>query len=53
MEIQLTIAVTFISSKNTEEKLVMHSNSDNIKFTSHKDANEIVDKLFELLRLRY
>ena len=31
----------------------MHSKSDNIKFTFYNDANEIVDQLFETLRLRY
>ena len=31
----------------------MHSRSDNIKFTSYIDANEVVDELFESLCLRY
>ena len=31
----------------------MHSRSNIIKFTSYNDANEVVDKLFESLRLRY
>ena len=31
---QLTIAINFISSKDTEEERVMHSGSDNMKFTS-------------------
>ena len=31
----------------------MHARSDNIKFTSHKDANEVVDKLFESLCSRH
>ena len=30
-KIQLTIAINFISSKDSEEEHVMHSNSDNIK----------------------
>ena len=30
---QLTIAINFISSKDTEEEHVMHSVSDDIKFT--------------------
>ena len=49
MEIQLTIAINFISSKNVEEDHVMHSSCDNIKFTSYNDANEVVDELFESL----
>ena len=31
----------------------MHSNSNNIKFTSYSDANEVIDELFESLRSRY
>ena len=53
-KIQLTIAINFISSKDVEEERVMHSRrSDNIKFTSYNDANEVVDELFESLRTRY
>ena len=31
----------------------MHSKSDNIKFTSYNDANEVADELFQTLRSRY
>ena len=31
----------------------MQSKSNNIKFTSYNDANEVGDKLFESLRSRY
>ena len=31
----------------------MHSRSNNIKFTSYNDANEVVSELFESLRSRY
>ena len=31
----------------------MHSSSDNKKFTSYNDANEVVDELFESLCSRY
>ena len=31
----------------------MHSKSDNIKFTSYNDANEVDDEFFESLRSRY
>ena len=44
---QLTIAINFISSKDAEEERVIHSRSNNIKFISYNDANEVVDKLFE------
>ena len=50
-KIQLTIKINFISSKNSEEH-VMHSNSENITFTSYNDANKVDDELFESLRSR-
>ena len=52
-KIQLTIAMNFISSKVSEEERVMHSKSNNIKFTSYNDANKVVDELFDSLDLRY
>ena len=52
-KIHLIIAINFISSKDTEEERVMHSNSDNIKFTSYNDANEVVNELFESLPSKY
>ena len=48
-KIQLTIAINFFSSKDAEEERVMHARSDNIKFTSYNDANEVIDKFFESL----
>ena len=52
-KIQLTIAINFISSKDTEEERVMHLNSDNVEFTSYNDANEVVNELFTSLRSKY
>ena len=52
-EIQLTIAINFIFSKDVEEERVMHSSSDNVKFTSHHDPTEVVDEHFESFRSRY
>ena len=52
-KIQLTIASNFISSKDVEKERVMQSRSDNIKFTSYNDADEVADELFELLRSSY
>ena len=46
-KIQLPIAINFISS--TEEKRIMHSRSDNIKFTCYSDVNKVIDELFESL----
>ena len=41
-----TIAINFISSKDVEAR-VMHSRSDNVKYTSYNDVNEVVDELFD------
>ena len=46
-KIQLTIAINFISSKDTTEERVMHSNSSKIKFLFYNYANEVVNELFE------
>ena len=53
LKIQLTIAINFISSKDTKEERVTHSNSGNTKFISYNDANEVVNELFELLCSKY
>ena len=47
-KIQLTIEINFISSKDSEEERVMHSSSDNKRFTSYSDANDIIEKLFNI-----
>ena len=52
-KVQLTIAINFISSKDFDEKCVMHSKSDNIEFMSFDNANEVVNELFESLLSRY
>ena len=52
-KIQLTIEINFISLDDDEKGRVMHSRSDNIKFTSYNDANEDVDELFDSLCSRY
>ena len=50
---QLTIAINFISSKNTEKHGVMYSMSNNIKSTSYNDVNEVVNDLFKSLLSKY
>ena len=53
-KIQLTIAINFISSKlDDDEECVMHSKSNNTKFMSFDNANEVVTELFEALLSRY
>ena len=52
-QIQLTIAINFISSKDGEEERVLHSGNGNMKFTPYSDANDVIDELFKSLRSRY
>ena len=48
-KIQLTIAINFISSKDSEEEHVTHSSSDNRKFTLYSNADNVIEKLFKSL----
>ena len=48
-EIQLAIAMNFVSSKYFDEEHVTHSKSNNIEFISYDNANEVVNELFESL----
>ena len=49
-KIQLIIAINFISSKDGEEKRVIHLKSDKSQFKCYNDINEAVDELFKTLR---
>ena len=42
--------MNFISSKDAKEERGMLSRSDNMKFASYNDANEVIGELFESLR---
>ena len=52
-EVQLTIAINFIYSKDADEEQVMHSKSDNIQLMTYDNANNFVDEPFETLFSRY
>ena len=52
-KIELAIAINFTSSIDSEKQYIMHSKSDNLKFKSCNDANEVVEELFDSLRSRY
>ena len=52
-KILLTIAINFVSSKDTKKERVMYSTNDNMKFTTYKDVNKVVDDIFESLRSKY
>ena len=51
-KIQLTIAINFVSSKDTVEERVMLF-SDNIKFTSYSEVNDVTEKLLKSLHSKY
>ena len=52
-KIQLIIAVNFISSKDTYEKVLTHSKSDYIEIMIYDKADELIKKLFQSLVYRY
>ena len=52
-EVQLTIAINFIFSKDADEERVIHSKSNNTELMTYDNANDIVDELFESLFSRY
>ena len=53
LEIQLTIAITSISSKDNDEEHVMHSKSDNKETKTNHKADEVIEKLFKTFLDRY
>ena len=52
-KIQLTIAINFISSKDTDKVRVIRSKRDNIQFMIDDNATEVIEKLSESLLNRY
>ena len=53
LKVQLTIAISLISSKDIDEECVMHSKSDNVEFMPYGNTKEVVDELFESFLSRY
>ena len=52
-EIQLTIAINFISSKDNDEEGVMHSKGGKIELMIYEKADDIIEKIFESLLSQY
>ena len=48
-KIQLTIAVNFISSKDTNEEQIMHSKTDNIEVMTYDNPAKLIEELFDSL----
>ena len=51
--IHLTIAIKFISSKDSDETQIGHSKSDNIGIMISNEIEEIIEELFETFLQRY
>ena len=51
--VQLPIAINFISSKDNVEERVMHLKSGNIEITINDRADKVIKELLKLLRNRY
>ena len=52
-KIHLTMAINFISSKDSDEIRTMHTKSDNIGITMSSETNETIEELFKSLLQRY
>ena len=52
-EIKLTIAINFLSSKDTNETHIIHSKSDIIEIMIGNETNKIIEELFDSLLRKY
>ena len=52
-KIQLTMQISFISSKNSEETCTMYTKSHNIEIMIGNETDEIIEKLFESFLQNY
>ena len=46
-KIQLTMAINFISSKDSDETQTMHTKSNNVEIMMGNETDEIIENLFE------
>ena len=52
-KIQLSLTINFVSSKNSRETCIMHTNSDHVNIIIENETDEITEELFESLLKRY
>ena len=52
-KIQLTIAINFISSKDSEETCTMHTKSNNVEIMMGSETDEIIEELFKSFLQKY
>ena len=53
LKIHLTMAINFISSKDSDETEIMHSQSDNIEIMIDSETDETIKELFKSFLRRY
>ena len=52
-EIELTIAINFISSKDSDDTRTMHTKSNNVEIMIGSETDEIIEDLFESFLQKY
>ena len=52
-KIQLTMAINFISSKNSDETRTMHTKSNNVEIMMGSKTDEIIEELFKYFLQKY
>ena len=52
-KIQLTMAINFISSRDSDETRTMHTKSNNVEIMVGSETNEIIENLFESFLQKY
>ena len=52
-KIQLAMAINFMSSKDSEETLTMHTKSHNVEIIMGIETDEIIQELFKSLLEKY
>ena len=52
-KVQLTMAINFISSKDSDETRIMHIKCNNVEIMIGSETNEIIEELFESFLQKY
>ena len=52
-KIQLTMAISFISSKDSDETRTMHAKSNNVEIVMGNETNKIIEELFKSFLQKY
>ena len=52
-KIQLTMAINFISSKDSDETRTVHTKNNKVEIMMSSETNEIIEELFESFSQKY